>query len=280
MRVPKRNIVWLASYPKSGNTWIRIFLANYLSDKNEPIDINKIDSSIISSARGVFDTHSAVLASDLTPDEIDIIRPKVYRELAKEEQITYIKTHDANHKNIKGEPLFVEEITLGVIHIVRNPLDVAVSYAHHFHKTIEETISILNNSANVLSPNIKSLNKQLRQKLFSWSEHYESWAKTKSPYLLVKYEDLKKDTYQTSEKILLFVYGEINEDRLKRAIEFSDFSNLQHQEKETGFKEKPTKAEHFFRKGIIGSWKEEMTKKQTQQIIKDHKKVMTDLNYL
>ncbi|MEJ2083836.1 MAG: sulfotransferase, partial [Acidobacteriota bacterium] len=35
-------IVWLASYPKSGNTWLRAFLMNFLDPGKRPVDINQL----------------------------------------------------------------------------------------------------------------------------------------------------------------------------------------------------------------------------------------------
>ncbi len=75
-----RRIVWLASYPKSGNTWMRAFLSNYLADGDKPVDINSLDTGgPIASARTIFDEAVGVEASDLTQDEIERYRPRVYR---------------------------------------------------------------------------------------------------------------------------------------------------------------------------------------------------------
>jgi len=277
----KKNIVWLASYPKSGNTWVRIFLANYLNKTEQAVDVNNITVSTISSARRDFDTFSGVLSSDLTADEIDLFRPDIYKNISNnEENIVFIKTHDANHKNINNIPLFPEEVTLAVVHIVRNPLSVVPSYANHFSLSIDETIKALNNKENKLSYSVKKLTKQIRQQLFSWSEHYKTWSQTKAPYLLIRYEDLKANPYETFKRLILFIYKEVDEEKLKKAIAFSDFKQLKSQEKKSSFKEKPIKAKSFFRKGTVNAWKEELTEKQVQQIIKDHKKVMRDLNYL
>ncbi|MCP5028332.1 MAG: sulfotransferase domain-containing protein, partial [Actinomycetia bacterium] len=76
-------IVWLASYPKSGNTWFRTFLANLLRDDEDPVDINELRTGSIASARNPFDIHTGLEASDLTQDEIDLLRPGVYRRMAE-----------------------------------------------------------------------------------------------------------------------------------------------------------------------------------------------------
>ncbi|MDX9697324.1 MAG: hypothetical protein RBT49_16150, partial [Bacteroidales bacterium] len=75
----KKNIVWLASYPKSGNTWFRVFLTNLLNEKTEPAHINDLTETSISSSRKIFDDYTGLSSSDLSFDEIDKLRPDVYR---------------------------------------------------------------------------------------------------------------------------------------------------------------------------------------------------------
>ena len=125
-------IIWLASYPKSGNTWFRVFLTNLRGEEGGPANINKLHSAPIASARGIFDDEAGVEASDLTPDEIDRLRPEIYTHLAKQaEETLFMKVHDACTSNDKNLPLFPEEATAGAIYIIRNPLDVVVSFADH-----------------------------------------------------------------------------------------------------------------------------------------------------
>ena len=124
------------------------------------------------------------------------------------------------------------------------------------------------------------MNKQLRQILLSWSNHYKSWKSINSPYLLIRYEDLISDTKNVFEKIILHIYGEVNSEKLIKAIQFSSFDELKRQEKESSFKEKPLYAKSFFRKGKTGSWKEEINDTQRAKIIKLHSDVMKELDYL
>ena len=125
-------IIWLASYPKSGNTWFRVFLTNLRGEEGGPANINKLHSAPIASARGIFDDEAGVEASDLTPDEIDRLRPEIYTHLAKQaEETLFMKVHDACTSNDKNIPLFPKEATAGAIYIIRNPLDVVVSFADH-----------------------------------------------------------------------------------------------------------------------------------------------------
>lgn len=135
----KKNIVWLASYPKSGNTWFRIFLSNLRSEKAAPIDINEIQTDGIFSSTIIFEKATGINPSNLTADEVDIIRPDVFRYYANrfDEQL-FVKAHDAYTYLPTGEPLFPTNATYGAIYFVRNPLDVAVSWAFHNDEKVEK----------------------------------------------------------------------------------------------------------------------------------------------
>ena len=281
LNTKSKNIVWLASYPKSGNTWIRIFLSNYLNEQNEAIDINNINASVISSSRTILDNHLPFLSSDITFDEIDNIRPQLYKEISKDlESIQFIKTHDAFTQNNNKENIFPLSVSKCVIHIVRNPIDVAVSFAHHSNISIDKSIKFLNDSKKSLANNPKLLNKQIRQTLLSWSGHYLSWKNVNIPHLLIKYEDLINDTTSAFRSIIEFLYKEVDEKKLQKAIKFSSFKELKKQEKEDSFIEKPLNAESFFRKGEIGTGFDEMTKEQIDSLINKHKNIMKELGYL
>ncbi len=280
MTSPSRNMVWLVSYPKSGNTWIRILLSNYLSDEDKPISINEINSSIISSSRSIFDYHAPTLASDLSHDEVDLIRPEVYRALSKEnEQLQFVKTHDAYTFNGDGKPIFPKGITKAVVYIVRNPLDVAISFAHHSGISIDESIQNLNKDVFCLAKSRKGLNNQLRQQLLSWSQHYLTWKNADYPFFLIRYEDLKADTLYWFRELILYLYDEVDELRLQKAVEFSDFKLLQQQEKNESFREKPMNAKSFFRSGKSNVWKETLTARQIDALRECHQEVMQELGY-
>ena len=276
----KKNIIWLASYPKSGNTWLRVLLSNYLNKTDKPIDINNIDASIISSSRTIFDNHCPYLASDLTFNEIDNIRPLVFSAIADEtDDYVYVKTHDAAIKTSNNTSLFPKENTKLVIHIVRNPLDVCVSFAHHSNISIAKSVKSLNKH-NSLAASNRRLANQLRQQMLTWSEHYASWKGFDAPYLLVKYEDLIQDTEKEFLRILECIYPSVDIKKLKNAVALSTFNNLKKQEQESSFKEKPFNAKSFFRKGKTNTWKDEMTEYQIKQVIENNRAVMLELDYI
>ena len=277
-----KKIYWLASYPKSGNTWFRIFLANYLSNTDKPISINEISTGSIASSRTVFDNISALTATDLTQDEVDLLRPDIYREMALEiESVGYHKVHDAYTLNTKNKALFPADVSKAVIYFIRNPLDVALSYANHSSISIDKSISLLNNSEHELSKSKNKLSDQVRQKLLSWSQHVNSWInQTEIPVLVMRYEDMLNDAYACFKTALEFLEIECDDAKLIQAIEFSSFQELKKQENEIGFKEKPIKTKSFFKSGESGKWKSELNELQIEKIINNNKEVMKKYNYL
>ncbi len=278
--MPKKKIIWLASYPKSGNTWVRIFLANYLNTSNTAISINNINSAIISSSRQLFDKSSAVLSSNLTHDEIDNLRPKFYEELSDEiNHVQFIKTHDAHTYNTNHKPIFPQSATFGVIHIVRNPADVAVSFANHLNTTYSKSIKNLNNPNYQLSAKTKGLNKQLRQILLDWSMHYESWKTSGHNYLLVRYEDMIQQPEHEFKRIVEFSGLKYQHKKLLKAIENSSFHKLKEEENNSTFRERPMKSKIFFRKGQVDNWKNELSIEQIKTLAQKHTKIIKELKY-
>lgn len=275
-------IYWLASYPKSGNTWLRIFLTNYRQDGDEPAGINTLDGGPIASARSVFDDLAGVEASDLTPDEIDRVRPLVYEQMAATaKEPIFLKVHDAYTLNLDGLPIMSPKATAGVIYLLRNPLDVAVSYAHHSGTTIERMVNRLCKSHSSLDDKPQKLHNQLRQKLLTWSEHVTSWVDESGlPVHIARYEDMLAAPEETFGGIVRFAGFEVDEVRLRKALDFSSFDHLKAQESEVGFKEKAPRAKSFFRKGKTGSWREVLTADQVQQLISAHRDVMRRFRYL
>lgn len=275
-------IYWLASYPKSGNTWMRILLTNYLRNGDSPADINSLDGGPIASARGVFDDAVGIEASDLTQDEIERYRPFVYEQLSEQaKEPLFLKVHDAFTYTPYGYPLLSKSATAGVLYLVRNPLDVAVSFAHHSARPVETMVARMGEPDFCFVDNPKRLHNQLRQRLLTWSGHVTSWLD--EPDLrtrVVRYEDLKADTVGQFTEVVRFCGLEEDGDRIARAVEFSSFQQVQQQEQAQGFGEKMPLAESFFRRGVVGSWREALSPDLVDKLITDHHVVMTRLGYL
>ncbi|NTW33696.1 MAG: sulfotransferase domain-containing protein [Bacteroidetes bacterium] len=277
-----KNIVWLVSYPKSGNTWFRMFLANYMKNTQHPVSLDEIESTPISSDPICFEELTGLNPFELTPDEVDLFRPEVYQVISQETEntgkINYKKTHDAYTLNNNGVPLFPEGISRCAIYFIRNPLDVCVSYAKHSAVKMEKMVYLLLNDDSHLAGNKTG---QLRQKVLSWKNHIKSWhEQTLIPIHIVRYEDMQQNTIKTFGSIVNFLELEFNEARLERAIVNSDFKLLQKMEKEKGFKEKPQISKNFFRKGKIGNYREYLSEEQIQRIVEYNYDTMKEFEYI
>lgn len=274
-------IYWLASYPKSGNTWIRLFLTNYFKETDKPADINNIETDSIASSRRLFDDYIGLTSSDLDKKTINNYRPILYEIMSeKATKNLFMKVHDAYTLNVKGNPICSKKSTKGVIYIIRNPLDVAVSFAHHSNKAIDKYVNIICDETHTMSSMKNRLYMQFPQLILSWSGHVRSWIDSGLAIHIVRYEDLLRNPYTSFKKILLFANIEIDENKLNRAIEFSNFDELKHQELTNGFREKAPETKSFFRKGKIGSYKEELTSQQIKKIIFYNQIEMKNFGYL
>lgn len=278
-----KRIVWLASYPKSGNTWFRTFLTNFLRNAAQPAHINDLDGGPISSARGPFDDAVGYDSGELTPDEVDALRPAVYLHLARRAKETlYCKCHDAYTFLPDGRPLLPPEATQAALYFIRNPLDVCVSYAAHGGSTdYDRTIRTLGKPEACVSASQATEPNQLRQRLLSWSRHVTSWSTAPGiPVQVIRYEDMKLTPEATFTAAVRFLGLPDQPERIRQAITFSRFEELQQQEQAGGFRERLPLAKVFFRKGSIGSWRDALSPDQAARVIADHADVMRQHGYL
>lgn len=272
-------IVWLASYPKSGNTWFRMFLANYLKDSKTPLPLEAIERTTISSNPEEFEDESAINPFELTHEEIDNIRPACYRSVADNspDRLIYKKTHDAYTINSKGEPIFPADASYGALYFVRNPLDVAVSYANHNSAEVNKVINTMFNEDAYLGGKAGN---QLRQILLSWDNHYYSWHNQNLiPVHSVKYEDMVMAPTETFSSIVKWLGLPYHEERIERALKHSNFETLQQMEQRDGFKEKLQNCKQFFWKGKIGNYKDHLSEEQIDFLRKRFNKLMSELGY-
>lgn len=276
-----RNIYWLASYPKSGNTWLRILLTNYLRNQDVPADINDLDLNGDAFVLGPFEELLGIDVADLSLQQINYYRPLVYEKMSAEiENPVFLKVHDFYWKNKEGNSIFSTKATAGVIYLVRNPLDVAISFAHHLDKSIDKTIKLMANEAAFLT-GLNSSAPHLPQKLSSWSQHITSWIDEPGlNVLVVRYEDMIQDTVKKFSEIIEFVELEFDAVRIKKAVEFSSFDRLKEQECQYGFKERQATSASFFRQGRSGNWRDRLNPSQINEIVATHQIAMRRLGYL
>lgn len=276
-------IVWIASYPRSGNTWIRIVLNRLLLPRHEwQDDLDQlIGGDGHSGDRSLFDGVVGVDAAELDADVSDSLRPRVYETLARESTGTrLVKVHDAYRLTSSGEPLFPASATRCVIHAVRDPRDVAVSLAHFFAMTMDEAVNCICDPKQTIDGTPGRLDRQLPQRLFDWSGHATSWLSCPLPRLTVRFEDMLADPFTTFRRVARFAEIPSPTSHFIPTIEASEFSRLQNMEEKTPLREKPHSAGRFFRRGRSGSWRDALNTTQVIRIIEAHGDVMKSLGYL
>lgn len=282
MRHAEKGIFWLSSYPKSGNTWFRIVLANLLNQSAEPIDLNQINTGTIASARAWIDGALGFDSALFNHDEIDQFRPVIYKQHGEEaKKNEYHKIHDAYTYLNNGMPMIPAEGCLGALYIIRNPLDVAISFANHARSSIDQTIENMDNRHYAFCRGAHRLHDQVRQQLLSWSLHVQSWTSiTAFNVLVIRYEDMKQDPVNTFTNAIEFLQIQATAKDVEMALDHASIEKLQGFEAQFGFSEKPPNVSRFFRKGIVGDWQQTLNNKQIERIISCHGDVMRQFGYL
>jgi len=286
--------IWLASYPKSGNTWFRLLLANLRAER--PAEINRLPTEpALASARAPFDRAMLVASGLLTPDECDLIRPAAYRAMARiddpEEDAgaagiddtIFVKTHDGWTYNAAGEAMLGgADAAAGAILIVRDPRDIVASLAHHNAAPYDAAIGFMADPAARFADRLENQPSQLRQIVTDWSGFQASWLDQRDvPVHLIRYEDLHADAVGALARALTFVGLDATMADCRRAAEFAQFGRVREQEKRSGFGEapRPQLATGFFRRGDTGGWHDELSPQQAACVEAAHAAMMLRLGY-
>ena len=271
-------IIWIASYPKSGNTWIRSFLSHYLySDKHE------FNFELLKNIK-TFPDHR----------ELNFLRKKYNNkfkfldmvnhwdffqtEISKKET-TFLKTHNAL-VTINNCAFTSSKNTLGLIYIIRDPRDVVISYSHHLAKNYEETFEIM--KIDSMEKTKDELNYSF---LTNWSNHYKSWKAFPIDKLFLKYEDLVNNTEKELTKVIKYLNGickiQFSHEKILESIEATNFTNLQKLENRDSFYENPkmTENQKFFRNGTTNQWKKTLSKDLINKIQKEFGQTMKENGY-
>jgi hypothetical protein len=271
-------LLWIASYPKSGNTWVRAFLHNYIRRPEAPYDINRLTdltAADINAPR--YHRYDPRPASQYSIADVQRMRPKVHRDLTKlDSTLVFVKTHNARLR-VAGVPLITTEVTAGAIYIVRDPRDVAVSYSYHRGSSIDETIAFMADPEAAIG----GTDSKVYEKFSSWSEHVHSWTSRPDPNIrFLRYEDMIRSPGSAFGPLLTWLGENPPPDRLERAIRFSSFDELHGQEQAKGFKERVAESTApFFGTGRPGHWREVLTPAQQARIERDHGTMMHRIGY-
>ena len=278
-----KKIVWIASYPKSGNTWMRYLLGNYFFNHND-----KFDPNIISYLKKFHLDDKLLNLNRLQDLKENPYNASKYWIKSQENlnilngDITFLKTHNALI-NINGNEFTNDDVTLAIIHIVRDPRDVVISYSKFNGLTIEQTINIMTKKTLYYTQDPKALSDI--SIIGSWGFNYESWKNgiPSIPRILIRYEDLITNCSNIFEKVIKFLSKhmncKLNSRKIETSIELSKFENLKKYESKNTFKEN-VGFDNFFRVGKSNNWKKELSSYEAKIIEDKFNSEMIDLGYL
>ncbi len=274
----RKSIVWLASYPKSGNTWTRVFLANYLFGRTEPMPINQVHRLGIGDS--VEKAYRMVARGPLEPADLRqtlALRGRVLAAIVNNgAEINFVKTHNSRTRAL-GVELVPAELTRAAVYILRNPLDMVLSYARHYALSPEAAAAAIGREDNVIAASSGTVT----QFLGSWSAHVRSWARCRDfPVLVLRYEDIEADPEAAFARVLKHIGASADPERIARAVAFSSFDELRRQEDSSGFIERSPANARFFHSGRSGGWRDMLAAEVAERIRADHGAVMREYGYL
>ena len=282
-------IFWIASYPKSGNTWIRSLLSSYYYTEDGVFTGDTLLKNIGQFPEKkhfkTFDYNMAV------PGDTTKFWIKAQEQLNKDKKLRFFKTH--NFLGKIGNTQFTDEKnTLAAIYIIRDPRNVITSLKNHFEMSYEESLKFMVNDRKYTYDYFKKNDFSDFQFLSSWEKNYQTWINNKIfPILVVKYEDLIKQTYKEFKKVIKFIDNLIDKDnefdqkKALNALSSTSFSNLKKIENTKGFSESlesKTKSGRipFFNLGPENNWKNKLDKNFQIKVNEVFKKNLEELHYI
>ena len=269
-------IVWIASYPKSGNTWVRAFLHALIAPG--PFDLARLAETAANEAAAArFTAIEPRPWADWTDEDVARVRPLAQTALANgHDRDVLCKTHLAVMRH-RGRPTIETAVTRRAVYVVRNPLDVAVSYADHQGLPLDRAIGLMNLDGHI-SPATAT---HAPEPMGSWSQHVASWTGKPGPALhVLRYEDLHDDPVAAFSDLVAFLRLAAPAKRVRRAAETVSFEALARREARTGFAERSPAQARFFRSGRAGAWCRALTPVQAARVVEAHRGQMARFGYL
>ncbi|WP_435090212.1 sulfotransferase domain-containing protein [Candidatus Pelagibacter bacterium nBUS_30] len=285
-------IVWLASYPKSGNTLVRSMLAAYFFSKDGVYNFDLI--------KNIKQFPNITLFENLGIDirnEKEVIKNyiKVQESFNNKNSVQFLKTHSYLFNFYDKYPFTNLNTSLGVVYIVRDPRNVVTSFAKFSNYSTEEAANAMINELHFGGNLAAEKNLGERSKVWTgtWNSNYNSWKsfKNQQRYLLIKYEDLINNSEITFLKILEFIFKinkskfTVDQAKLNNVLKTTTFENMKNLEKEKGFIESKTNKKTgekipFFNFGPQNDWRQLLDPKIKDIIEKTFEKEMLELGYL
>ena len=258
-----QRIVWLASFPKSGNTWTRSFLANYFQPPGRTLDINSLRQFTTADIRSdFFDRAAGGRYTGETIDDWLAVRPKALRLIAESKPgHHFVKTH-CQIRRIGGVDLIPPDVTAAAVYIMRNPFDLALSFSRHLSIDVDATIG------RMTDPDAVQANpRKVMEVIGRWDHHIASWTSAPGlPLHVMRYEDMLADTEKAYRNLFGFLKLPVDTAQLRRALEATSFKALQQQEKKFGFRERPAGMSQFFATGKAGGWRAALSPDQVGRL--------------
>ena len=289
MTINDQGYWYLASYPKSGNTWCRVFITELkrLSKKEEDrkeLDLNRdVETGAIASSRHWLDDQLGINTCDLNYAELDPLRGKAGQTanlFAEGER--FHKVHDAFlSPDSKGRPVVCNSGCKGVVYIMRHPEDVAVSLSHFMSWDLPRCVNFLLDPSASLVAGEGHGGHQVRQFMGRWDQHVKSWVdQTEIPSLVIRYEDMLNNGQDTFLKLAEFLDLSSEIDLVNQALTNTSIDRLRKLEDDVGgFDEKPDGCERFFRSGKSGEGAEKLSIEQRRRLYKNLKAIMDRFSY-
>jgi len=271
--------VWLASYPKSGNTWIRALLMALETDAEPQLDLTRVGWH---EGNAWVDPWLGVSLSDLNDAEAIAIERLSWAQ-AEPQSAGYLrrKTHHPWEDAADGFPARWQPHGARAIYIVRDPRAVAVSWAHHLGISHADAVSTMEGTLQLDTELTQTLIPQRTTGSLSWSDHVTSWrGQNVLPQLFLTYELISSDPVSALTEIATWLDIDNDPESCARAVERCSFNRLAFREATDGFGESPTGDRAFFRRGSVDSWREELSPDLIERIEDTHGAVMRDLGYL
>ncbi len=271
--------IFLASYPKSGNTWMRAIIAN-LYNFDEEFNLKTLKSIPLLSIKKNFDEFENKIYSENNILNFDWVSQNIIECQKilnnKSDHLNIFKTHSVRHKKFTNET-----VNAGFIYIVRDPRDIVVSFKNFSRKKFDEIINEL-----LFEKKLMINTNGAKELLSTWDLHVRSWLNYNTvPRLIIKYEDLKsnpKEIVLNIKEFLNKIYKlniDLSDKQIDKIIENTNFNNLRKLENQYGFDE-ASKYSKFFRSGNSNQWKDVLSKTQLQLIENNLKTLMKYFKYI
>lgn len=277
-------IIWIASYPKSGNTWVRSFLSAYYFSKDGVFDIKNL-------TRIEDYPNKQFFSQTVKEGEIHNHWEESQKKINKEGKVKFLKTHNSLIKAF-GNDFTQPKYSLGVIYIVRDPRNVITSVKNHNDfSNYEEALKFMQNDNAILN-DYKHLKNYAKTTIInSWRINYQSWIQNNFyRRLTIKYEDMISKPYEVFRDLIVFVntlcrFNEgVNSLKLNNSIETTSFDKLRNIENQGNFSEsvyslKDKRKIKFFFLGPKNDWRKELDKSLIKKMNEYYKEDLNKFGY-